>query len=111
MVSGGHRERQPNKAGAVFGLGQLVLAPGPVGRIVRSFQTLLLITLGTEAAMAGFRGRSTLATRLVNELVEATDRKILIKTIAHHGRVDLPCRDDSATWSRTVRALSCCSKC
>ncbi len=31
----------------------------------------------------------TLATRLVNELVEAADEKMLAKTIARYGRVDL----------------------
>ena len=33
----------------------------------------LLIALGTEAAMAGFRVKYTLAAKLVNELVEAAD--------------------------------------
>src|SRR3954466_13908544 len=42
----------------------------------------LLIALGTEAAMAGFRVKYTLATKLVNELVEAADDKVLAKTIA-----------------------------
>jgi DNA replication protein DnaC len=51
----------------------------------------LLIVLGTEAAMAGFRVRYALATKLVNELVEAADEKILAKTIARYGRVDLLC--------------------
>ncbi|UOB15894.1 IS21-like element helper ATPase IstB [Streptomyces sp. HP-A2021] len=54
----------------------------------------LLIALGTEAAMAGFRVRYTLATKLVNELVEAADEKILTKTIARYGRVDLLCIDE-----------------
>ncbi|MGP4019242.1 ATP-binding protein [Saccharopolyspora sp. 5N708] len=49
----------------------------------------LLIALGTEAAMAGFRVRYTLAAKLVNELVEAADEKVLTKTIARYGRVDL----------------------
>jgi DNA replication protein DnaC len=53
----------------------------------------LLIALGTEAAMAGFRVRYTLATKLVNELVEAADDKQLTKTIARYGRVDLLCID------------------
>jgi DNA replication protein DnaC len=35
----------------------------------------LLIALGTEAAMAGHRVRYVLATKLVNELVEAADEK------------------------------------
>ncbi|MFI5824974.1 ATP-binding protein [Streptomyces rishiriensis] len=49
----------------------------------------LLIALGTEAAMKGYRIRYTFATKLVNELVEAADEKILTKTIAPYGRVDL----------------------
>jgi DNA replication protein DnaC len=54
----------------------------------------LLIALGTEAAMAGFRVRYTLATKLVNELVEAADEMQLTKTIARYGRVDLLCLDE-----------------
>ena len=54
----------------------------------------LLIGLGTEAAMAGFRVRYVLATKLVNELVEAADDKVLTKTIARYGRVDLLCIDE-----------------
>lgn len=54
----------------------------------------LLIALGTEAAMAGYRVRYTLATKLVNELVEAADDKQLTKTIARYGRVDLLCIDE-----------------
>jgi DNA replication protein DnaC len=54
----------------------------------------LLIALGTEAAMAGFRVRYVLATKLVNELVEAADEKVLTKTIARYGRVDLLCIDE-----------------
>lgn len=41
----------------------------------------LLIALGTAAAEQGYRVRYTLATRLVNELVEAADEKQLTKTI------------------------------
>ncbi|MFE2500254.1 ATP-binding protein [Streptomyces scopuliridis] len=48
----------------------------------------MLIALGTEAAMKGYRVRYTLATKLVNELVEAADEKQLNKTIARYGRVD-----------------------
>ncbi|WP_317891392.1 ATP-binding protein [Saccharopolyspora pogona] len=51
----------------------------------------LLIALGTEAAMAGFRVKYTLATKLVNELVEAADDLMLTKTIARYGRVGLLC--------------------
>ena len=54
----------------------------------------LLIALGTEAAMAGYRVRYILATKLVNELVEAADDKQLTKTIARYGRVDLLCIDE-----------------
>jgi DNA replication protein DnaC len=54
----------------------------------------LLIALGTEAAMSGFRVKYTLAAKLVNELVEAADEKQLTKTIARYGRVDLLCIDE-----------------
>jgi DNA replication protein DnaC len=54
----------------------------------------LLIALGTEAAMHGFRVKYILATKLVNELVEAADDKVLSKTIARYGRVDLLCIDE-----------------
>ncbi|WTO44285.1 IS21-like element helper ATPase IstB [Streptomyces chartreusis] len=54
----------------------------------------LLIALGTEAAMNGYRVRYVLATKLVNELVEAADDKQLSKTIARYGRVDLLCIDE-----------------
>ena len=49
----------------------------------------LLIALGTAAAEKGFQFNYTLATRLVNELVEAADEKNLARTIARYGRVDL----------------------
>lgn len=45
--------------------------------------------MGTAAAEQGFRVRYTLATKLVNELVEAADEKQLAKTINRYGRVDL----------------------
>ena len=54
----------------------------------------LLIALGIEAAMKGHRVRYTLATKLVNELVEAADDRQLTKTIARYGRVDLLCIDE-----------------
>ena len=54
----------------------------------------LLIALGAEAAMAGYRVRYTLATKLVNELVEAADDRQLTKTINRYGRVDLLCLDE-----------------
>src|SRR3954453_19327738 len=54
----------------------------------------LLIGLGTAAAEAGYRVRYILASKLVNELVEAADDKQLSKTIARYGRVDLLCLDE-----------------
>lgn len=44
--------------------------------------------------MAGYRVRCTLATKLVNELVEAADEKVPTKTIARYGRVDLLAIDE-----------------
>jgi len=62
--------------------------------------------------MAGYRVKYTLATKLVNELVEAADEKVLSKTIAHYGRVDLLMIDENlGTWPWTVAAPSCCSRC
>jgi DNA replication protein DnaC len=61
---------------------------------LRHRQVHLLIALGTEAAMAGFRVKYVLATKLVNELVEAADEKQLTKTIARYGRVDLLAIDE-----------------
>ena len=54
----------------------------------------LLIGLATAAAEAGHRVRYILASKLVNELVEAADDKQLSKTIARYGRVDLLCLDE-----------------
>jgi DNA replication protein DnaC len=54
----------------------------------------LLIALGTAAAETGYRVRYTLASKLVNELVEAADDRQLSKTIARYGRVDLLCLDE-----------------
>ena len=51
----------------------------------------LLIALGTAAAEAGYRVKYTLATKLVNELVEAADERQLAKTIARYGRVHWLC--------------------
>ncbi|WP_336203816.1 ATP-binding protein [Nonomuraea sp. LPB2021202275-12-8] len=53
----------------------------------------LLIALGAEAAMAGYRVKYVLAASLVNELVEAADDLVLGKTIARYGRYDLLCLD------------------
>lgn len=49
---------------------------------------------GHCGAEKGYRVKNTLATRLVNELMEAADGKVLAKTIARYGRVDLLCIDD-----------------
>ena len=49
----------------------------------------LLIGLGTLAAESGYRVRYTLASKLVNELVEAADEAHLSKLITRYGRVDL----------------------
>lgn len=54
----------------------------------------LLIGLGSAAAMAGFKVRYVLASKLANELVEAADDKVLTKTINRYGRVDLLCIDE-----------------
>ena len=60
-----------------------------VGVTVGTGKSHLLIGLGTAAAEKGYRVKYTLATRLVNELVEAADEKVLARTIARYGRVDL----------------------
>ena len=57
-------------------------------------KTHLATGLGTAAAEAGFRVKYALATKLVNELVEAADERQLAKTIARYGRVDLLCIDE-----------------
>lgn len=44
--------------------------------------------------MHEYRVKYVLATKLVNELVEAADEKLLAKTIARYGRVDLLCVDE-----------------
>jgi DNA replication protein DnaC len=71
----------------------------------------LLIGLGTAAAEAGHRVRYTLASKLVNELVEAADDKQLSRTIARYGRVDLLCLDELGYMELDRRAPSCCSRC
>ena len=54
----------------------------------------LLIGLGAAAAEHGYRVKYVLATRLVNEPVEAADEKQLARTIARYGRVDLLLLDE-----------------
>ena len=63
----------------------------------------LLIAFGTAAAMKGYRVKYTLATRLVNELVEAADDKTLTKTINRYGRVDLLIIDELGYMSLDTR--------
>ena len=63
----------------------------------------LLIALGTAAAMKGYRVKYTLATRLVNELVEAADDKTLTKTINRYGRVALLIIDELGYMSLDTR--------
>ncbi|BDB43312.1 hypothetical protein IWGMT90018_37580 [Mycobacterium kiyosense] len=70
----------------------------------------LLIGVGTAAAEQGFRVRYTLATKLVNELVEAADEKQLARTIARYGRVDLLCIDELGYMELDRRGAGCCSK-
>jgi DNA replication protein DnaC len=70
----------------------------------------LLIALGTAAAMKGYRVKYTLATKLVNELVEAADDKTLAKTIARYGRVDLLIIDELGYMSSTDAAPSSSSR-
>ena len=59
----------------------------------------LLIALGAAAAMARHRVRYVLAPKLVNELVEAADERVLSKTITRYGRVDLLCIDELGVGS------------
>ena len=63
----------------------------------------LLIALATAAATSGYRVRYALATRLVNELVEAADDKSLTKTINRYGRVDLLVIDELGYMSLDTR--------
>ncbi len=70
----------------------------------------LFIGLGAAAAEAGYRVRYTLASKLVNELVEPADDGQLTKTIARYGRVDLLCWTSWATRNLTAAATSCCSR-
>jgi len=53
--------------------------------------------------MKGYRVKFTLATRLVNELVEAADDKTLTKTINRYGRVDLLVIDELGYMSLDTR--------
>lgn len=79
-----------------LGIGAWVKAGHPLCLIGDSGtgKSHLLIALGVAAAEQGYRVRYTLASKLVNELVEAADDKQLSKTIARYGRVDLLCLDE-----------------
>jgi chromosomal replication initiation ATPase DnaA len=70
----------------------------------------LLIGLGTAAAEAGYRVRYTLASKLVNELVEAADDKQLSKTITRYGCVDLLCLDELGYMDSIASAPNCSSR-
>jgi len=67
----------------------------------------LLIALGTEAAISGFRVKYTLATKLANELVEAADEKTLPKTIGATDGSIWCASTNSGTCSWTAAASSC----
>jgi DNA replication protein DnaC len=54
----------------------------------------LLIGLGVAACERGLRVRYVTAAQLVNELAEAADERILARTVARYGRVDLLCLDE-----------------
>ncbi len=64
----------------------------------------MLIGRGTAAAEKGYRVNYTLATQLVNELVEAADEKMLAKTVARYGR-------DSYRLAHTLAAQNCQESC
>lgn len=63
---------------------------------IRRASSVLRISATSSSShnVAGYRVKYTLATKLVNELVEASDDKQLSKTIARYGRVDLLCLDE-----------------
>jgi ABC-type phosphonate transport system ATPase subunit len=67
----------------------------------------LLIALGTEAAISGFRVKYTLATKLANELVEAADEKTLSKTSRATDGSICCASTNSGTCSWTAAAPSC----
>ncbi|MFJ4526186.1 ATP-binding protein [Streptomyces sp. NPDC088810] len=74
----------------------------------------LLIALGTEAAMAGYRVKYVLATKLVNELVEAADEKQLTKTIVLTEReeknsVAIASNESFSGWTKTFTDPRLCA--
>jgi len=54
----------------------------------------LLIGLGMAACEEGLRVRYVTAAGLVNELAEAADERVLARTVARYGRLDLLCLDE-----------------
>lgn len=54
----------------------------------------LLIGLGMAACTEGLRVRYVTAAGLVNELAEAADERVLARTVARYGRLDLLCLDE-----------------
>lgn len=54
----------------------------------------LLIGLGMAACEEGLRVRYITAAGLVNELAEAADERVLARTVARYGRLDLLCLDE-----------------
>ena len=66
----------------------------------------LLIALGTAAVEQGHRVRYTLASKLVNELVEAADDKQLSKTITRCAGLTCCVLTNRATWNWTAEPNS-----
>lgn len=60
----------------------------PWGALVEGGSGRGIALTSGAAAQKGYRVKCTLATRLVNELVEAADEKVLAKTIDRYGRAD-----------------------
>ena len=54
----------------------------------------LLIGLGMAACEAGLRVRYATAAQPVNVLAEAADDRVLGRTVARYGRIDLLCLDE-----------------
>ena len=73
-------------------------------------KTHLLIALGTAAVHAGHSVRYVLASKLVNELVEAVDDKQLSKTIVATAASISSSATSSDTSSWTAAGPSCCSR-
>lgn len=70
----------------------------------------LLIALGTKAAMHEYRVKYVLATKLVNELVEAADEKLLARPSPATAASTFSASTSWATWNSTGEARNCCSR-